>query len=452
MDTIYLIYFLIASIIVMIGFAIYLISIKNREISSKTKELNEKNETISKLEAFLENYKENIKEQKEELTKKEEQITTLQKEIKDAQVTIATLKTTLQEQQKNMKERLELLEKSKEEMTKEFKLIAQRVLEENSKKFEEKSTLGIKQIITPVKSQIEEFRKRVDDIYDKESKDRYALINEIKTLKELNEKMSKEAINLTNALKGHSKSQGIWGEMILQRVLESSGLREGHEYEREVSLKSEDGERYRPDVIVKLPQDRHIIIDAKTSLSDYERYVSCEDEDQKKIYLKQHINSIKEHIKELSRKDYEKLLEINSLDFIFMFVPIEGALLVALESDPTLYDKAFREHIVLVSPTTLLVALRAVENSWRYEKQAQNIKEVTNKAEKLYTKFVNFLRDFENIGKNLKRADESYNEALKKLSTGRGNIIRQITLFKDKANISPKQEIPQQLIDSSMAE
>jgi len=458
-DTIYLVYILSGVIALVVIFFFFVIKEKNRqlkEIQQQAKQqasaIGKLKEDISRFNAHLEekeNYIENLQKISD---KKSQDIKELQEKNIHNETIIATLNTTIKEQKRSIDEKLKLLEENRDKLTKEFHYIANKVLENNSKKFTEQSSQGIKELITPVKLQLEEFKKRVDDIYDKELKERNTLLNEIKTLKELNEKMSQDAINLTNALKGESKQQGTWGEMILERVLENSGLREGKEYEREVVLKSSNGEKFRPDVIVKLPGDRQIIIDAKTSLTHYEQYISSEDEESKKRYLSLHLNSIKEHIKELSKKDYEKLQGINSLDFVFMFIPVEGALLLALKNDPTLYDKAFREHIVLVSPTTLLVALRAVENSWRYEKQARNIKEVTIKAEKLYSKFVGFLKDFENVGKSIKKSEESYNEALKKLSTGKGNIIRQITLFKESANISPKNEIPQELIDASTVE
>ncbi len=455
-EDIYIIYLLSFFIILLtISFFVMIkekdkiIQILKDEIANKNEKIGELKQNISSLEAYLKEKNNQLQELKDSYKQALKDIKELQHINNENHSLIATLNTTIKEQKKNIEEKLALLDENRDKLTKEFHYIANKVLENNSKKFSEQSSQSVKEIITPVKLQIEEFKKRVDDIYDKETKERNTLLNEIKMLKELNEKMSQDALNLTNALKGEVKQQGAWGEMILERVLESSGLREGYEFEREVSLRAQEGKRFRPDVIVKLPGDRQIIIDAKTSLTNYERYISSDDEDIKKRELKLHINSIKEHIKELSKKDYERLDGINSLDFIFMFIPIEGALLLALKNDPTLYDRAFREHIVLVSPTTLLVALRAVENSWRYEKQAQNIKEVTIKAEKIYTKFVGFLKDFENVGRSIEKSKESYNEAFKKLSIGRGNIIRQLEQFKNSAKISPKNIIPKELVEKS---
>ncbi|NPA73118.1 MAG: DNA recombination protein RmuC, partial [Epsilonproteobacteria bacterium] len=405
-----------------------------------------------RLDTLVKEKDKNLNQLKETLEGEKETNAKLQNELREKESQIATLDTAIKEQQKSMKEKFEILQESKEKLTQEFHSIATEILDKNSKKFTEQNKQGVQEILTPLNRQIEEFKKRVDDIYDKESRDRSMLLAEIKVLKELNKRIGQDAINLTNALKGQTKKQGVWGEMILERVLESSGLRKGIEYEREVVLKSDDEDTFRPDVIVKLPNNRQIIIDAKTSLLAYERYASSDNDEEKERYLREHLRSLYEHIRQLSSKDYERLRGINSLDFIFMFIPIEGALMVALEKDTELYDKAFKEHIVLVSPTTLLVALRAVENSWRYEKQAQNIKEVTRRAEALYGKFVGFLKDFEAVGKSIKKSRESYEEALKKLSKGKGNIIRQVTLFKEISNISPKQEIPQELKEASLLE
>jgi len=272
---------------------------------------------------------------------------------------------------------------------------------------------------------------------------------ELRILKNLNEKISQDAINLTKALKGESKTQGIWGEMILEKVLEGSGLRKDIEYVREKNLQNEDGKNFRPDVIVNLPQDKQVIIDAKTSLVAYEQYVSSDDE-QKEIFLKNHIKSIKNHIDELSNKNYEKLQGVNSLDFIFMFVPIESALMLAMQEEKELFDKAFKKKIVLVSPTTLLVALKSIENNWRYEKQAQNITEVVRLSEKLYKKVVMFVDDFDKVGKSLNSAVKSYDEAYKKLSTGRDNIVRQLEVFREKSNIQPTKTLNKDLLEKNL--
>jgi DNA recombination protein RmuC len=374
----------------------------------------------------------------------------LNTELQTSKVKIATLNATLTLEQKSANEKLALLQENDTRVKNEFKVLASEIFEQNSKKFSEQNneTLGL--ILNPMKQQITEFKKKVEDIYDKESKDRSILQTELKLLKELNLQISTDATNLTNALKGKNKQQGIWGEMVLEKVLESSGLRSDIEFKREVSLKDDENQTFRPDVIVYLPQDRHIIIDAKMSLIAYNDYTNNEDENLKKIYLKNHINSIKEHIKSLANKKYENLKEINSLDFIFMFIPIEGALLLALGNDANLYDEAFKQKIILVSPTTLLVALRAVENTWRYERQSQNIAEVSKRAELLYSKFVSFVEDLKKVDDGINKASESYKTAFSKLSTGSGNLISQATELKRVSNIKPKKELNKELEDSSL--
>jgi DNA recombination protein RmuC len=300
-------------------------------------------------------------------------------------------------------------------------------------------------VLNPVKEQLKDFKKKVEDVYDKESTARGALQNELKTLKELNQIMTTEANNLTNALRSSNKQQGAWGEMVLENVLEKSGLRKDHEYFREVSLKDEDDKLFRPDVVVKLPDNRDIIIDAKTSLIAYNAYISAEDEDAKKIHLKNHIKSINEHINGLSDKKYENLRNVNSLDFIFMFMPIEGALLLALNTDEKLYDKAFSKKIILVSPTTLLVALRAVENTWRYEKQAQSVAAVYDRATKLYEKATTMIETFQKVGKAINTADKECSKAFGLLQ-GAGGLVSEASMLKKVSNIKPKKEIDTTLV------
>ena len=373
----------------------------------------------------------------------------LQNKIAQDNSLISELQTKLDEQQNAMNEKIKLLNDNEIKLKEQFKNLATEIFDNNSKKFSEQNSQSLGLILNPMKQQLTEFKKKVEDVYDKESRDRSALQNELKNLKELNQKMSKEAQNLTKALKGESKTQGNWGEMVLEKVLENSGLREGHEFKREVNLKDDENKTFRPDVVVYLPDHRQIIIDAKTSLNAYNQYISHDDED-KGLWLKNHIKSVKEHIKGLAEKKYEDLKNINSLDFIFMFIPIEGALMLALEHDVNLYDEAFKQKIILVSPTTLLVALRAVENTWRYERQAQNITEVYKRAEELYKKFTGFVEDLKKVGKGLDVANESYNNAFKKLSEGSGNLIRQVTMLKKVSNIRPKKELDEALVDDAM--
>ncbi len=339
---------------------------------------------------------------------------------------LSQTRSSLEAERRHAQKSIEELKETRVSMQKEFKLLASQIMEENSRRFGTLSKEGVEQVLKPLQQQVSEFKKRIEQVHTEETKEMAALLNEIKSLKDLNRQISEDAVNLTRALKGESKQQGVWGEVVLERVLEASGLRAGEEYEREVSLNSEDNRRYRPDVIIHLPGGRDIIIDAKTSLVAYERYVNAESEDEKREYAKLHLDAVKNHIDILSDKSYTSLEGVNTLDFVFMFMPIEGALMLALQSDPGLYERAFAKKIVLVSPTTLLVALRAVENTWRHERQNKNAREIAKKAGALYDKFVLFARDLEKIGKQLDTVQKSYEDAKRKLTEGKGNIVRRV--------------------------
>ncbi|WP_353661484.1 DNA recombination protein RmuC [Hydrogenimonas sp. SS33] len=364
---------------------------------------------------------------------------------------IARLQTQLEEERKQTALRLEELKGAREAMQKEFKVLASRIMEENSRRFGDLSKERVEAVLNPLKEQVGEFKKRLEAVHTEETKSVSALMSEIRNLKAINQKISEDAINLTRALKGESKTQGVWGEMVLERVLEASGLREGEEFEREVSLQDGDRRRFRPDVIVHLPDERDIVIDAKTSLVAYERYVNEEDEEKKALYARHHLEAVKNHIDRLADKSYTRLDGINTLDFIFMFMPIEGALMLALQSDPTLYDKAFSKHIVLVSPTTLLVALRAVENTWRNERQNRNALEIARQAGALYDKFAGFAEELEKVGKQLDTLQRTYEGAWKKLYEGRGNLVRQVQKLRELGARASKQ-MPKKLADEAGVE
>ena len=374
-----------------------------------------------------------------------------QTQITNDNGTISTLQTQLDEQTRAMEDKLLILQNSEAKLKVEFENLANRIFQENNKKFSEQQKNDLGLILNPMKEQIGEFKKKVEEVYNTEALQRNDLKNELKTLKELNLKMSDEANKLTAALTTDNKKQGNWGEMVLDSVLENSGLRAGHEYHKQTQLKDEENNTFKPDVIVNLPDNRDIVIDAKTSLNAYKEYMAEPEDNLKITHLKNHVKSIKDHINGLANKKYESLKGINTLDFIFMFIPIEGALLLALDNDVNLYDDAFKKKIILVSPTTLLVALRAVENTWRYARQAQNIVDVSRRAELLYAKFNGFVEDMNKIGENLVKADESYKKAFGKLSQGDGNLIWQATELKSISNIKPKKELDNQLVNRAVA-
>ena len=370
--------------------------------------------------------------------KQEEGYSLLQKRNEDLveennklHISVREAQIQMEEQSKQTQEKLKMLDEHRGEIKEEFAQLASKVFESNSKDFSKFSQESLSSIIKPMESQLSDFKKQINTLYSDESKDRAMLKQEIMSLKELNQQISQDAINLTNALKGEKKQQGIWGEMILEKVLESSGLRKGIEYTREVALKNDDGKTYRPDVLVHLPDKRDLIIDAKTSLNAYEKYISAETQELKELHLNEHVKATRYHIKDLASKNYEKLLGINTLDFIFMFVPIEGALALALEKDASLYDDAFKKQILLVGPTTLLIAMRAIENVWKYEKQTQNAKEIARRAGALYDKFVNFSEDMVKLSKQFDTLQGSFESAKKRLSEGKGNIVRQVEQLKE---------------------
>jgi len=334
-------------------------------------------------------------------------------------------------------QKLNFLENSKKEQEEHFNLLANKILQQNSKEFSNLSSQKIETLLKPLNNQINEFKTKLEQLSLQEAKEISALFNELKNLKELNEKLSNQAQNLTNALKGDNKKQGIWGEMILNKVLELSGLKEGIEYKKEFSIKN-----YRPDVVVFLPNNKKVIIDAKTSLKAYSNYIATSN----KEYLKEHINSIKRHINDISNKNYEELIK-EGLDFILLFIPIDSALALAQEEDTELFEFAFKKRVILTSPSTLLASLRAIESSWRVKNQEQNIKKVIDDANILYNKVRGFIEDFTKVGKSLQNAQNSYNDAFNKLSSGKGNILKIIKNIKENAEIKPKIEIEDILKD-----
>ena len=425
-------------------------SLQNQNDSIKQSSLELLNQTKLSNQETINNYKIQIEELNSNILKKENELKQSQSIINNNNSEISNLQTKLNEQEKSMNEKLDILKNSEDKLKQEFQNLANKIFDENNKKFTQQSKENMDLILNPMKQQISEFKKKVEDVYNDDVKDRSELKYELKTLKELNHKISTDAINLTNALKGQSKQQGIWGEMVLEKVLESSGLRAGIEYEREKYLNNDDGKGYRPDVVVNLPENRNIIIDAKTSLRAYEQYVSSIDEEDKKQFISNHLISINKHISELSNKKYEELKGVNTLDFIFMFVPIESALMLALEHDTELFDKAFKQKIVLVTPTTLLVALRAIESSWKYEKQAKNISEVYDRALKLYEKLEGFVSTLEGVGKSIKQANDKYDKAYSQLSSGAGNVLRQVEMLKNISHIKPKKLIKNEKDDENV--
>ncbi|WP_323597062.1 DNA recombination protein RmuC [Aliarcobacter butzleri] len=350
---------------------------------------------------------------------------------------ISTLEELSKVEKENLKEKINFLENNKQQMKLEFENLANKLFDEKEKK----STTNLTFVLSSFKEQLDSFSKRVNDIYNDETKQRSSLLTEIKNLKELNNQISNDAINLTKALKGQNKTQGDWGEMILSSILDQTGLREGKEYTIQGSFTSAEGKRLRPDVIVHLPSNKDIVIDSKVSLNAYINYSKAENEDEKHQASKELVKSITSHIKDLSSKSYENIDGVKTLDFVLMFIPIEGAFLLATSSDDNLFKLAFDNNIMLVSPSTLYVTLRTIENIWRNEHQNENAQLISKKAADLYDKFVAFVGDIEDIGTNITRTQKAYDGAMNKLSSGNGNLIRRTEEFLE-LGVKPKKQLP----------
>lgn len=334
----------------------------------------------------------------------------------------AGLAAELHEQQEHHQQRLEDLQGARDALRAQFAELAGKIFDEREQRFSETSQQRLGQLLDPLKERIQSFEKRVEESYQQEARERFSLGKELERLQGLNQRLSEEAMNLTQALKGQ-KTQGNWGELVLERVLEHAGLQKGREYHTQVNLKSADGERFQPDVLIQLPGEKQVVVDAKVSLTAYQQCVAATDEPTRQLALKQHVLSLRSHLKGLSLKDYQHLEGLHSLDFVLLFVPIEAAFAAALQADPGLFQEAFDQHIVIVSPTTLLATLRVIDSLWRQERQSQNAREIAERAGALYDKFVAFIQDLDEVGMRLQQLDKAYAGARNKLVDGRGNLI-----------------------------
>jgi DNA recombination protein RmuC len=364
---------------------------------------------------------------------------------------LSELKTQLatdQEAQKSSQEKIELLERSEQRLTTQFENTANKIFKEKTGEFSDQNKTSLDALLTPLKEQIGSFSKQVTDVYTAEAKERHALKQEVTSLKALNEHMSKEANALTKALKGDNKKQGTWGEVVLERVLQESGLRKGHEYDTQMHLKDSEGAAFKPDVVVHLPGDKDVVIDSKMALTAYERFYNADDDISRQQALKEHIIAIKTHINALSSKNYQDLLGIKTLDYVLMFIPVEPAFNAAMEQDSGLVQLALEKNIMLVSPTNLMVALKTINNMWRVEYQNQNAQDIAKNAGAIYDKLVGFVEDMNKLGTHLQRADKSYGDAMKKLSTGSGNLIRRAEQMKA-LRIGNNKALPADIVELS---
>ncbi|MDG6778570.1 DNA recombination protein RmuC [Thiomicrorhabdus sp. zzn3] len=360
----------------------------------------------------------------------------------------AELNATLELERQKAEEKIQLLEEAKKQLANEFKVLANQIFDSKQQQFNEHSRQNMESVVKPMKAALESFQQRVEHVHKEDLEGRAGLAEQLKQLQSLNAKMSQEAQNLTQALKGDSKTQGNWGELILERLLERSGLREGIEFEREKSFVDDEGRRLRPDVILNLPDHKHIIIDSKVSLLHYEQALNSESEAARTKALKQHLNSLKAHIDTLASKRYEHLERLNAPDFVLMFVPVEGAYLMAIESDPSVFENAFEKRVAVVTPTTLFTTLKTIEQLWRYERQSENTVKLIKRAADVHDKFVGFVETFERVGKQIDTAHNSYQTARKQMMSGSGNLVRQAEMLKELAG-KTKKEIPKHLLDEA---
>ena len=365
--------------------------------------------------------------------------------LQPLQADVVELKTRLDAERRQSADKLELLLQAKEALSNQFKSLANDILEEKSKRFAEQNQAALGQMLDPVKAKLHEFQGKVEQFYDTEGKERSALAQQVTQLMGLNKALSDDARNLTVALKGSSKTQGSWGELILERVLEASGLRKGSEYDVQESFTREDGSRGQPDVIIRLPEERHLVVDAKVSLLAYEEFCSAEDDLLRAGARKRHLDSVRSHIKGLSERDYPKLYGLKSLDFVLMFVPIEPAFMLAVSEDNQMYMDAWNRNVLLVSPSTLLFVVRTVAHLWRQEAQNRNAQEIARRGGELYDRLAAFVADLESVGKNLDQARTAYGKALDKLTRNRGNVIRQAEMLRE-LGVKPSKALPQSLL------
>jgi len=425
---------LILIIGIAVGFALgWLLKKNNPDNELNDTNANQLNETIASLNARIEAAKDNYKEQKDKIDTLSQQKDNL---ISDN----SQLKEANQNLEHKLKEHKDEVEQLQKKFTTEFENIANKLLKQNSTDFAEANQKRLSEILNPLKENIKTFEQKVGDNYEKELKERTSLIEQIKSLEKLNTRMSEDAHNLTRALKGDNKIQGNWGELILGKILESTGLVEGEEYITQYSTTNDEGSRIQPDILIKLPENKHIIVDAKVSLIAYQDYINTDDKEEQILHLKNHVISVKNHIKGLSEKHYTTGKGIDSPDFVLLFMPIESSFGLVMRADNELYQFAWDKKVVIVTPSTLLATLRTIASVWKQDKQTKNAIEIARQAGALHDKFVGFIEDMEKIKKSLDQSKDSYDKAFSKLKSGSGNLI-DATLKLEKLGAKTKKQI-----------
>ncbi|CAM4173764.1 MULTISPECIES: DNA recombination protein RmuC [Flavobacterium] len=447
------------SILIIVTFIIALsIGFYIGKLLSKTQSQAEKSgleERVNGLTSQIEQLKIQFQSEKNQYEKNIAQVVTdketVQREKESYAIHLAKKENDFDNLLERNKEQKQEVEQLQEKFTKEFENLANKILEEKTNKFTEQNKENMKIILNPLQEKIQLFEKKVEDTH-KESIDYHAALRQqILGLREMNDKMSKETVNLTKALKGDSKMQGNWGELVLERVLEKSGLEKGREYEVQQSFTTEEGNRVMPDVIINLPDGKKMVVDSKVSLTAYERFVNEEDDDLKAGILKEHVTSVKRHVDQLSDKNYQDIYQMESPDFVLLFIPIEPAFALALNEDNTLYNKAFEKNIVIVTPSTLLATLRTIDSMWSNQKQQENAMEIARQAGALYDKFEGFVTDLIKIGKKMDEAKSEYGNAMNKLVEGKGNLVRSAEKLR-KMGAKAKKALPESIIKRATEE
>lgn len=416
--------------------------IGRRSSTAQTQELLLAQERYQALQERFDELQDERQQGQQKLDQQQTLLIKLTARLKDAEA-------TLRSERLAAAEKLQLQQEAEQRLSQQFENLANRIFEQNSGNFRELNQNSLDLLLIPLKEQLEGFRRQVGETHAQETAQRHSLKFELERLAELNARMTEEAAALTRALKGDSKQQGNWGEVVLARILSECGLREGHEYHTQVNIEVEKGKRYQPDVIVHLPQEKDIIIDAKVSLTAYERWYNAEDELEKSVALKEHVASVRNHIRELGRKDYQQLPGVRTLDYVLMFVAVEPAFLTAMEADPSLVRYGLDNNILLVSPTNLMVALRTIENLWRYERQNQNARQIAERAGRLYEKLRLFVEEMQQMGGSLHKAQESYDKAMGRLVNGRGNLIAQVERFRE-LGVEVTKSLPEPLVERAL--
>ena len=365
-----------------------------------------------------------------------------------ARVELAEIRTRLDETERSFREKEALFREASGNLKQEFQLLANQIFEQHGARLQQKHTEQLGNVLSPFRQQITDFKRRVEEVYTTDAKDRASLLSEVRNLQQASERVNREAEHLARALKGDTRVQGNWGELVLERVLEDSGLRRDHEYFPQTSFRNDEGDLKRPDVVIRLPGSKDVVIDAKVSLAAYEAALAADDDEQRDAAVARHVLSLRNHVRSLSAQSYERLKGVRSLDFVLLFVPVEAAFTMAIERDPALFTEAFEKRLVIVSPTTLMMTLRIIDNVWRYEKQSRNAQEIARRAGALYDKVRVILEDMDQLGKSLGTASKSFDSAYKRLVSGNGNLVRQVEQFRE-LGADVKKALPKDLLEAA---